>query len=127
MNKGNFKILLLPCIISALGIFIFNRYVKLYSNPHAWYILIFYTLFTLITHLWLTRNIKTKTFIMRFLGVTGIKLFLNLIIILIYGLTHRKSAVSFAMFFLGIYFLFTFFESYSLIRATNFSKEKSNS
>ena len=64
---------------------------------------------------------------MRFLGVTGIKLFLNLIIILIYGLTHRKSAVSFAMFFLGIYFLFTFFESYSLIRATNFSKEKSNS
>lgn len=127
MNAQHLKFLVLPCVISAAGIFLFNRYFESFSNAHAWYILLYYAVFTFATHTWLTRNQDPKTFIMRFLGVTGIKLFLNLIIILIYGLSHRKTAVSFAIFFLGIYFLFTFFESYSLIRVTNSSKEKSNS
>jgi hypothetical protein len=124
MNLQSLKFLLFPCTLSAIGIFLFNNYFSAYANPHAWYILIYYSVFTLATHVWLTKNQDAKTFVMRFMGVTGIKLFLNLIIILVYGLTHRKSAVSFAIYFLGIYFLFTFFESYRLIRNTNSSKEK---
>ena len=68
-------------------------------------------------------NPDPKAFIMRFMGVTGIKLFLNLIIILIYGLSFREKAVSFALFFMCIYFLFTFFESYSLIQEINKTKK----
>lgn len=68
-------------------------------------------------------NPDPRTFVMRFMGITGIKLFLNLIIILVYGLNFREKAISFALYFMAIYFLFTFFESYSLIQEINKNKK----
>ena len=91
-------------------IFGWNYTMPAYANAHAYFILGYYFLFTFGIHYWLTRVGDAKTFIMKFLGATGIKLFLNLIIILVYGLKNKPGAVTFALFFLFIYFIYTFFE-----------------
>lgn len=124
MNQKYLSGLLLTGALTAAGIFCWNYFMPQYANQHAWFILAYYLLFTAAIHLWLTRNTEPKKFVMRFMGVTGIKLFLNLIVIVIYGLTHKSSAVSFALMFVFIYFIFTFFESAQLIK--NIKQKKEN-
>lgn len=114
---------MLPLCVSGLSIFFWNKFGTAGKNEHAWFILLYYSVFTFLTHRWMLSNPDPKAFVMRFMGVTGIKLFLNLIIILIYGLSFREKAVSFALFFMSIYFLFTFFESYSLVQEINKTKK----
>jgi hypothetical protein len=51
---------------------------------------------------------------MSYLGFTGIKLFINLLIIIVYLLLNRTLAMNFSVFFLAIYFVFLIFEIISL-------------
>ena len=122
-KKYLIKISLLSVFV-ALAIYIWNSNAGRFSNLHIWFILPYYVLFTLAIHYWVLKNPDPKKFIMRFLGVTGIKLFINLIIILVYGLNLKSSAISFALGFLLIYFVFTFFECIQLLQPL---KEKNES
>ena len=98
------------------GIYCWNFFSLTFSNPHIWFILPYFVLFTMINHYWLTNKDDAKQFTVRFMGSTGIKLFVNLIIILIYGLNNKRGAIPFALAFLIIYFLFTFFEISQLLK-----------
>lgn len=124
MNRKYLVSLAFLALITGAALFCWNYFIPNYANNHAWIILAYYTLVTAAVHHWLTTSVEPKKFVMRFMGITGIKLFLNLIVILIYGLFVRKSAVSFALMFMIIYFIFTFFESAQLIRSLKQEKEK---
>lgn len=124
MSKKYLISILIMTFLAFLGIFSWNLFVPSYANSHGYYILGYYFLFTLGLHYYLTKKADPKSFIMRFMGVVGIKLFLNLIVILVYGLNNKAKAVSFALIFLLVYFLFTIFES---VHLTTFLKtEKRN-
>jgi hypothetical protein len=112
------KILLLNILIG-VAIYFWNANMTRLANPHFWLILVYYTFFTVLIHFWLLKNTDPKKFIMRFMGITGIKLFINLIVILIYGLTKREGAITFALGFFMIYFVFTFFEIRELLTSFN--------
>jgi len=124
MSKKYLISILIMTFLAFWGIFSWNRFVPSYANSHGYYILGYYFLFTLGLHYYLTKKADPKSFIMKFMGVVGIKLFLNLIVILVYGLNNKAKAVSFALIFLLVYFLFTIFES---VHLTTFLKtEKRN-
>ena len=116
MNRNYLITLTIISLLAGAGIYFWNYAMPDYSNAHGFFILVYYVLFTIGIHAWLTKNGDGKSFVMRFMGITGIKLFLNLIVILVYGLNYRNKAVSFALMFLLIYFLFTIFESVQLMR-----------
>lgn len=88
-----------------------------FQTEHAWFIWVFFVLSTAFIHLTLMRVAETpKKFIYYFMGITGIKLFAYLMIILIYALIKREGALGFTLFFLVMYFLYTGLEVFALLK-----------
>jgi len=73
---------------------------------------------TLALHWYLLRSSRKEIikFTPRFIGATGIKMLLYIIIIVIFLLIDRAHAVSFLVWFLFCYFLYTLLEIISLLR-----------
>jgi hypothetical protein len=71
-----------------------------------------------LLHLFLlnAENKKPGVFVRRFMGVSTIRLFLLLIIIVAYAATNHLLATLFILHFLVFYFLFSGFEIVSLYR-----------
>jgi hypothetical protein len=92
-----------------------------YASPRfqtdlAWPIWSFFLLSTTLIHVVLVRIENPKKFIYYFMGLTGIKLFGYLTIILVYALLKRESALGFTIFFLVMYFLHTGLEVFTLLK-----------
>lgn len=73
---------------------------------------------TILTHYLLTKAGQKNPahFIRSYIGMTGAKLFLYLIVIVIYCLVKPAAAMNFSIAFLAIYFLFSFFEVAALLK-----------
>lgn len=88
-----------------------------FQTDQAWFIWGFFILSTTIIHVLLMRVAASpKKFIYYFMGITGIKLFAYLTIILIYALIKREAALGFTLFFLVMYFLYTGLEVFTLLK-----------
>lgn len=83
-----------------------------------WVILLFFILTTAFIHVLLVKvgEKDPRKFVTYFMGMTGIKLFAYLIIILAYGLSNRETAQGFIICFLITYFLYSGFEVVTLMR-----------
>jgi hypothetical protein len=83
-----------------------------------WVILLFFILTTALIHVFLIRSAASdpKKFVNRYMGITAMKLFGYLVIILAYGLAARDTAQGFIICFLLCYFLYSGFEVVTLIR-----------
>jgi hypothetical protein len=75
-------------------------------------ILFLFFIVTLLFHIGLQKSFEksSKDFIRYYMGATGAKLFVFLIIILIYAFLNKEKAVSFALTFFFFYLIFTVFE-----------------
>ncbi len=84
--------------------------------PASPYIVIYFFIATIITHHLLIKTSKQspQNFVRTYMGTTAFRLFLNLIIIIIYMLVDRNGAMAFALSFLVYYFLYLIFEIISL-------------
>jgi hypothetical protein len=82
----------------------------------AWPIWGFFLLSTTLIHVKLVRIADPKKFVYSFMGITGIKLFGYLMIILVYALLKRENALGFTLFFLVMYFLHTGLEVFTLLK-----------
>lgn len=84
-----------------------------YFQTHLYWVLwLFFVIITITIH-WVLMRVVTKDpkkFVITYMGITGIKLFSYLIIILIYALLKRQGALGFTLCFLVLYFLYTVFE-----------------
>lgn len=83
-----------------------------------WVIGLFFIATTLLIHVVLIKaaNEDPKKFINYFMGITALKLFAYLIIIIIYGLLDRDGAQGFIVCFLLNYFLYSGFEVVTLTK-----------
>jgi hypothetical protein len=79
---------------------------------------------TLALHWYLVRSSRKEIikFTPRFMGATGIKMMLYVILIVVYLLIDRAHAVSFLIWFLICYFLYTVVEILSILRYINNNK-----
>ena len=85
-------------------------------HPLSWTIFGFFAVLFFLLHLFLldAENKKPGVFVRRFMGVSTIRLFLLLIIIVAYAATNHLLATLFILHFLVFYFLFAGFEIASL-------------
>lgn len=106
-------------ITVAVIVFCWNHFApeKFYVED-IWLVFGFFILATSAVHYWMVSAAKKKPgqFVNNFMAVTGIKLFLFMIILLVYCLLNRTNAIPFAIGFLVLYFLFSAFEVTALIR-----------
>jgi hypothetical protein len=104
----------------ALGLlWLFQHFASInFQTNLFWVIWLFFIVTTALIHIVLMRAEKQdpKKFINYFMGITGMKLFAYLIIILIYGLTNREGAQGFIICFLLSYFLYSGFEVVTLTK-----------
>ena len=101
---------------------IWNYYVpEKFTSPTMPFIVIYFALSTVIVHELLikTNNESPKNFIRTYMGTTALRLFLNLMIIIVFMLVNRSGAMAFALAFLVFYFLFLIFEIVSLQKDLN--------
>ena len=83
-----------------------------------WVIWLFFIITTAMIHIILVRtaNQDPRKFVTYFMGMTAMKLFAYLIIILAYGLSNRETAQGFIICFLITYFFYSGFEVVTLMR-----------
>jgi hypothetical protein len=83
-----------------------------FQTKAYWMIWLFFVAITATVHIVLMRVAAKdgKKFVTTFLGITGMKLFGYLIVIIIYGLLRRETLLGFTFCFLTMYFLYTAFE-----------------
>jgi hypothetical protein len=92
-----------------------------YRSMAAYILLPFFVLYSYVTHLFLTRALASENknaFTLQFMGATGIKLFLSLIILVVFGVFNKPQIVPFAILYLFIYFAYTGFETVILFKLT---------
>lgn len=88
-----------------------------FQTAMDWGIWLFFILNTLIIHLILMRVVDApKKFTNYFIGITGIKMLTYLLIILIYSVLNKESALGFSLSFLTMYVLYSGFEVFTWMR-----------
>ena len=83
-----------------------------------WVIWLFFVITTMLIHIVLIRaaDQDPKKFVNYYMGITALKLFAYLIIIMVYGLVNRDGAQGFIICFLLNYFLYSGFEVVTLMK-----------
>lgn len=111
------KLVIFSLVIAA-GLYCWKAYMPAkYNSPLAWYCFAYFVVITLVVHAFLApTQANPKRFVQSFMLVTGLKLFLNLTIVVAVFMIHKPGAVSFAVTFLCLYFLFLIFEVVVLMR-----------
>ena len=118
MFKFNKNTSVLTIILLVLGYILFNFVKPEEYNTAYPYIFIFLLLQTIAVHYILTTKTKNSTlgFNNIFMISTFSKFFINIIVIAVYIYFNTETAIKFAAFYLILYFIFTSFEIYSILK-----------
>ena len=101
--------LIIGCAIYGASLFLPGGTIKTIS----WILFSYFILLTIVFHYGLLSSSKGKpqAFIRYYMGATTFKLFIHIIVILIYCLLNRDNAVQFIVTFLIYYLFYTGFET----------------
>ena len=117
LKKYIIRLLLFSVILSAAAYILFEFVLGQYYLPVFPFLILFFTLVSISIHYLLLKasNFRIAKFSTFFMGSTSVKLFLYIIFLVIYVLVDKSNAVPFLLTFLALYFLFTIFETFSLL------------
>lgn len=120
LSLKSFSVRLAIFSLFTFGIlFLWQRIVPArFQSEVYWAIWIFFIASTALIHAFFVKAASKdpKKFVTNYMGITGIKLFLYLIIIIIYGLLNRDTATGFILCFLIMYFFYSVFEVVTLLK-----------
>jgi hypothetical protein len=119
------KMLLFSLILAGISIILYDSLLKDYYLKIFPFQFLLIAFVTAISHLRLIRakNFNIMRFNTRYLSVTGIKLFIYLLFIIIYFFLDRANALNFVASFFVLYIGFTIFE---VSEVSNFLRNNSN-
>jgi len=112
-------------LLAVIGYFLFTVVFNPYYQVILPFVLLFVFLFTTVIHAILlkTARKKPKKLINRFLMLTGLKMMIYLLIMIIYLVISKQDSAPFLITFLIVYLVFTIFETLSILshlkRVTN--------
>jgi len=115
----------LTSFFTKLGIFSAITFVIIYFLQQSiyfksslyWLVWLFFIFSTVVIHVLLTKAQQSpQKFIRTFMGLTALKLFAYLLILVVYALLRKQSAMPFIFCFLLMYFLYTPFEVIMLFK-----------
>ncbi len=117
-SKNLLTLIIFTFVVVAI-VFVWNNLFPAYSNQHIYWVILFFlgmNAFALKIIIGKMNSENKNEFTITFLGFTGMKLFLNLMIIVIYAVVNKPMLFTFAIMLLAIYMLYTFLEVYLLMR-----------
>ncbi len=121
--KASFKTFFIQLFIFSLLsftiLFVYNYFApQRFQTNLGWGIGLFFVVSTALIHYILIKvsEQNPKNFVTYFMAITGIKLFVYLIIIIAFALLMREQALGFSICFLLMYFLYTSFEVFVLLK-----------
>ncbi len=118
MKEFNLKLLVFT-LVCAVFLFCWNMFSPAaYHDTISWFILLFFAFTTGLVHQYLIKASAGdgKAFVGKFMGMTGLKLLVYMLFLIVILITHRENARVIAIYFLGLYFLFAVFEVASLYK-----------
>jgi hypothetical protein len=113
-------------ILFITGFFLFITILKEYFSFSFPVLLLVIFLITILFHRYLIRSVgeSNRKFPAKFLGATGIKMGLYMILIIIYVILDRENAVPFLLVFMIVYLIFTIFEVVSILDYLKITRDK---
>lgn len=104
-------------LLAVIGYFLFTVVFNPYYQVILPFVLLFVFLFTTVIHAILlkTARKKPKKLINRFLMLTGLKMMIYLLIMMIYLVISKQDSAPFLITFLIVYLVFSFFETLSIL------------
>ena len=121
MKSYTLKLLFFSLLVGGLD-FCWNYLISpKYYIPFTWILLVFFASTTWISHAISVNASKGKPqqFIRFYMGLSALRLFLSLLIIVLYRFYDKNSLNPFAIGFMIHYFLFTIFEIPSILKEVN--------
>jgi hypothetical protein len=111
------RILIFSAIISSIAYFTFIYLIpKFYLQIFPFLILFFISTSVLVHYILIkTSKERIRKFSTFYMGSITAKLFIYIIFIAIYVITNKSTAIPFLITFLSLYFLYTFFDTHSLL------------
>lgn len=104
-------------LLAVIGYFLFTVVFNPYYQVILPFVLLFIFLFTTVIHAMLlkTARKKPKKLVNRFLMLTGLKMMIYLLIMIIYLVISKQDSAPFLLTFLIVYLVFTIFEISSIL------------
>lgn len=104
-------------LFAVIGYFLFTGVFNPYYQVILPFVLLFIFLFTTVIHAILlkTARKKPKKLVNRFLMLTGLKMMIYLLIMIIYLIISKQDSVPFLLTFFIVYLVFTIFEISSIL------------
>jgi len=104
-------------LLAVIGYFLFTVVFNPYYQVILPFVLLFVFLLTTVIHAILlkTARKKPKKLINRFLMLTGLKMMIYLLIMIIYLVISKQDSAPFLITFLIVYLVFSFFETLSIL------------
>ena len=117
LKKYIIRLLTFSVIISAISYILFKYVLAKYYLDVFPFLIAFFALTSIFIHYILLKasDFRIAKFSTFFMGSTSAKLFLYIIFLVIYVLADKSNAVPFLLTFFVLYFLFTIFETVSLL------------
>jgi hypothetical protein len=111
------KTILFSAIVSVIAYFAYYFLIPGFYLQTFPLLIAFFIVTTIVVHYILIKISKEKIskFSTFYLGSIAAKLFIYIIFIAIYVILNKSTAIPFLITFLILYFLYTFFETYSLL------------
>ncbi len=117
LKKYIIRLLIFTVILSLIVFGLFSSVLEQFYLPIIPYLIAFFAFISILIHYLLLKasNFRIAKFSTFFMGSTSVKLFLYIIFLVIYVLVDKSNAVAFLLIFFALYFLFTIFETFSLL------------
>ena len=117
LKKYIIRLFTFSIIISAISFVLFKYVLTQYYLDVFPFLIVFFAFTSVLIHYILLKasNFRIAKFSTFFMGSTSAKLFLYIIFLVIYVLVDKSNAVPFLLTFFVLYFLFTIFETFSLL------------
>lgn len=117
LKKFIVKGILITLLLAVIGYFLFAGVFNPYYQVILPFVLLFIFLFTTVIHTILlkTARKKPKKLVNRFLMLTGLKMMIYLLFMIIYLVISKQDSAPFLLTFLIVYLVFSIFEILSIL------------
>lgn len=117
LKKFIVKGIFITLLLAVIGYFLFTVVFNPYYQVILPFVLLFIFLFTTVIHAILlkTARKKPKKLVNRFLMLTGLKMIIYLLIMIIYLVISKQDSAPFLLTFFIVYLVFTIFEISSIL------------
>ena len=126
--KKFYTTLTLITALCGISFFVCEKFKFTEIGNYGWYALIFYVILTVLFTNYAIKsgNKSNSRFVTNIMGITGLRMFLCIIFIILYRVAEGKTDLNFIIYFFILYLFYTVFEIQFLLYKLRADKKNDN-